>query len=991
MQPAEIVTFELRRLGELSVGNAALLNDMEYQLKLTRCINGLDSGGAILSNNHGFLSDLLLVLIRGIRAFADEYSLYLAGVPPESGILAGVPVPELFDKNVIGAADPHGADRSFSQSSSRVDRIVLLPFLCLFNLLAVVFEKYVGPTFSSRATIHGLVSEEGQTLNGEVVDVTAFDPTSGRFCVKFRTDSKEGGQHGGKGKRIKPENLEMLRSSPHSSKDSTAAPSADEEVEVKNMMAVNCLESLSAAFDFLVSTLCLHVSEEALPVGRQVCRAMWRSLVACLGRTLSAAELFELTGCDVFNCCLFSKLVLEAGDVEIAGVLATLSSDTQAEAMFTLSRAGVAKTEFAPGASTSGDAASAVDAATMNVWEGSVSEGEAFRRKVAIAFVSIDLLPVVTMVFHSAYERDLQQVPSMSFSAALENVLPNSEALLSLSGKRPRSSYVRLMAAGCSIIGFLSRRASEGETKVKRHLQLHARGFVRQLLERLLGPHFDCWTGEETEWIHWDELNVILEGLCRLKVLLPHLIDDYGVPDWAPYRVDHLPARSLFLVMRPLDYERTGSDPSEMNTSAEEIAGAREELMQRFFDVENQALSFAGHEDANFDVGREQVRFWSTLRGLMHAAVDKKRMRQEALSGGALQNPEPYWWPVLTEILRERQATMGEPFGAADFGRQDYTTAEGGSSAESYYEGEEEALKLSRGLFSVERDGAAEEEDEDLFDSLGTYYEEQQAIMMSIIMSQQNSPVESPQEDDLAGDLPPVDDSAAGFAMSGIIGGDHQQEVKNDLLDAYAFPEQASDSRVPQLSDPACLDLAQFPSEDASMFPHEIGIDENGTSRRGGKQSPGTEHRLLGELPSLEGPRKKHATIDPLAEGYEGKERSKKSLSRERLRQIGIPLDASNAPAHLLCEIDGKILGQPVRSLAGHVFEKGTLAQWIEQMGRVCPISGTPLSLEDCSRDKKLEIEIKDWANAIRKQQKNAMKKANAASNADQMLSPDLS
>lgn len=90
----------------------------------------------------------------------------------------------------------------------------------------------------------------------------------------------------------------------------------------------------------------------------------------------------------------------------------------------------------------------------------------------------------------------------------------------------------------------------------------------------------------------------------------------------------------------------------------------------------------------------------------------------------------------------------------------------------------------------------------------------------------------------------------------------------------------------------------------------------------------------------------------------------------QRLRGV----DPSAAPAELCCAIDGKLMGTPIRSPFGHVFEEDTLQQWIGSCGSVCPITGQPLRREDCEPDLEIQNKVAVWVKSAR-----ALHKQNAA------------
>jgi len=51
----------------------------------------------------------------------------------------------------------------------------------------------------------------------------------------------------------------------------------------------------------------------------------------------------------------------------------------------------------------------------------------------------------------------------------------------------------------------------------------------------------------------------------------------------------------------------------------------------------------------------------------------------------------------------------------------------------------------------------------------------------------------------------------------------------------------------------------------------------------------------------------------------------------------------------------------PVRTPLGHIFERVGLAHALEVMGGFCPVTGSPLSLEECERQPELRKRIAQW------------------------------
>merc|ERR1712207_71607 len=69
----------------------------------------------------------------------------------------------------------------------------------------------------------------------------------------------------------------------------------------------------------------------------------------------------------------------------------------------------------------------------------------------------------------------------------------------------------------------------------------------------------------------------------------------------------------------------------------------------------------------------------------------------------------------------------------------------------------------------------------------------------------------------------------------------------------------------------------------------------------------------------------------------------------------------TNAPRELRCALDGKVLCDPVASPQGLIFERASLAQWIHQEGERCPVTGSPLRLEDCQRCPEIRRKVTQW------------------------------
>ena len=66
-------------------------------------------------------------------------------------------------------------------------------------------------------------------------------------------------------------------------------------------------------------------------------------------------------------------------------------------------------------------------------------------------------------------------------------------------------------------------------------------------------------------------------------------------------------------------------------------------------------------------------------------------------------------------------------------------------------------------------------------------------------------------------------------------------------------------------------------------------------------------------------------------------------------------------PQKFICHLSQQPMQQPVKSSYGHFFEKAVIGNWIEQQGRICPITGAPLSENDLVAQDDLQQEIVMW------------------------------
>ena len=128
---------------------------------------------------------------------------------------------------------------------------------------------------------------------------------------------------------------------------------------------------------------------------------------------------------------------------------------------------------------------------------------------------------------------------------------------------------------------------------------------------------------------------------------------------------------------------------------------------------------------------------------------------------------------------------------------------------------------------------------------------------------------------------------------------------------------------------------------------------------------------MLGDLPSLTGSGSKAANKaagKAMDSALDGDDFGLSSINRELLlnqkrlrkgkknkKKIGVPLSiASNNPElppdfpiEFLCELSHRPMSDPVETIYGNCFEKSVILAWMEQQGKICPLTGGPLSESD--------------------------------------------
>ena len=81
---------------------------------------------------------------------------------------------------------------------------------------------------------------------------------------------------------------------------------------------------------------------------------------------------------------------------------------------------------------------------------------------------------------------------------------------------------------------------------------------------------------------------------------------------------------------------------------------------------------------------------------------------------------------------------------------------------------------------------------------------------------------------------------------------------------------------------------------------------------------------------------------------------------------VGLRRLFPSAPKHLCCQLDGQLMLDPVRSPAGHLFERSNLSRALQELGR-CPITSSDLALSDCQRSPRVRAEVLRWVRMQRR------------------------
>jgi hypothetical protein len=131
---------------------------------------------------------------------------------------------------------------------------------------------------------------------------------------------------------------------------------------------------------------------------------------------------------------------------------------------------------------------------------------------------------------------------------------------------------------------------------------------------------------------------------------------------------------------------------------------------------------------------------------------------------------------------------------------------------------------------------------------------------------------------------------------------------------------------------------------------------------------------LLGDLPSLGSP------SQPAAGGSaeKSKKKSKKKKSpdkkkkrkndREKERSFAATIPKEEVPEKFRCKITQRLMQQPVLTPSKYHADASVLKTWFSKQGHCCPITGTPLSMQELIRDRQMEADISHWLEEKRRE-----------------------
>lgn len=70
---------------------------------------------------------------------------------------------------------------------------------------------------------------------------------------------------------------------------------------------------------------------------------------------------------------------------------------------------------------------------------------------------------------------------------------------------------------------------------------------------------------------------------------------------------------------------------------------------------------------------------------------------------------------------------------------------------------------------------------------------------------------------------------------------------------------------------------------------------------------------------------------------------------------------SNDLPKEFLCELCQRQLTDPVKSVYGNIYEKSVIEDWLKNQGKICPLTGAPLSEADLVPQDELKMKIRKW------------------------------
>lgn len=191
------------------------------------------------------------------------------------------------------------------------------------------------------------------------------------------------------------------------------------------------------------------------------------------------------------------------------------------------------------------------------------------------------------------------------------------------------------------------------------------------------------------------------------------------------------------------------------------------------------------------------------------------------------------------------------------------------------------------------------------------------------------------------------------------------------------FLHQASPVLPAEVSMPAAAEMENLVDRCLAQLPMSLLITQEAPSTSGSVAAiAAVEEAVMAAQPAEARPAILSALDLPKLPGQLPREplQQQEAPKKQRLNRAALlkvrGVDLCSAPQELRCAIDGRLLGSPVVSPYGHVFEKETLETWMATCGSVCPVTGQPLRLEECQEDRATERKVLDWVKAAKAEQR---------------------